>query len=200
MYRPLVSNHLTQRFGANKHPYYKQVGMKGHSGLDFRAIHGEEIFHAATFDGVMKVEKDRHGGIGVDVISKHPVVLKDGTKSYVKCRYWHLKAPVGWDGKEIKFGDTIGLADNTGVSSGTNLHFGLKKCDKNGKSTELSNGYYGGMDPLPYMELSHDAEESAKLLNIPPLPLTAQERQEINSQLSMARKALLLLRKKLQRM
>ena len=175
------------------------MGMDGHNGTDYSAWHGEQIFHAGTYDGWMKIEKDAAGGIGVDVVSKKPLELKDGSKSYVKARYWHLKTPVGHDGKEVKFGDTIGLADNTGSSSGDHLHFGVKKCDKDGNATE-NNGWYGAFDPRPYMNNSHDAEETAQKLNIPPPPLTQQEQKEIYSQLSLARQALLLLKKKLARM
>ena len=217
MYRPLVSNRLTQRFGANKAckysngrivaksgntcpagsiDFYKSIGMKGHNGLDFGAWHGEEVFHAATYEGWMSIEKDHAGGIGVDVISNEPIELDDGSVSYIKTRYWHLKTPVGHDGKQVKFGDTIGLADNTGSSSGDHLHFGVKKCDKDGRATEKGNGYNGAFDPLPYMHVGHDAEESAKMLNIPPVPLTSKEKKEINSQLTAARRLLLLLKKK----
>lgn len=214
LYRPLISNRLTQKFAANlacvypngrvtskrsnlcpngSKEFYPSIGMKGHSGLDFAAYSGEPVFHAGTYDGILKIEKDFQGGIGVDVVSKNKIELKDGYYGYVKTRYWHLKAPVGWDGKEIKFGEQIGLADNTGASSGDHLHFGLKKCDKYGNAIEKGNGYNGAIDPLPYMTLETDAKTGAQYLNVPPPPLTPQEIKEIRSQLTAAQKLLNLL-------
>jgi murein DD-endopeptidase MepM/ murein hydrolase activator NlpD len=221
MYRPLMTNKLTQKFGINRAckysngrivakrggacpagsvDFYKSMGMKGHNGLDFSAWHGERVFHCATFDGFMSIEKDHQGGIGVNVVSKYPIQLNDGSESFLKLRYWHLKAPIGWDGKEVKFGDTIGLADNTGASSGDHLHFGIKRCDENGRPLEPGNGYYGAFDPLPYMHIAHDAEQTAKLLNVPPVPLSSQEKREMQSQLTASRRLLLLLKEKLARM
>jgi hypothetical protein len=220
LHRPLVTNKVTQRFYDNKAcitnrgkivskvgnvcpvgstPFYPSIGMKAHGGMDFKAWHGEQIFHCGNYDGWMKIEKDMQGGIGVDVVSNEPVELKDGRKVYIKTRYWHLKAPVGHDKKQVKLGDIIGLADNTGSSSGDHLHFGLKVCDKNGNPLEKTNGYNGGMDPEPYMALNVDAQTASKYLNIKPLPLTAQEQKEINSQLSSARQLLLALKALIQR-
>lgn len=228
LWRPLITNKLTQPFGANlacvrndgkivakrggtcpvnSKEFYPTIGMKGHNGLDYSAWSGEPIFHCANFAGKIKTEVDSMGGIGVDVISLKPVTVKfqEGTryttyKGYIKCRYWHLKAPVGHDGKVVKLGDTIGLADNTGASSGDHLHFGIKKCDKYGNATEKGNGYYGAFDPWPFMNNDTDAKSAAEYLNVPPLPLSAQERKEMLSQLSILSQllnALLELKRKL---
>lgn len=221
LYRPVISNKLTQRFAENKaciYPngkvvgkkggvcpgssklFYPSIGMKGHSGLDFSTWHGEPVFHNATFPGFIRIEKDFDGGIGVDVISESPVEVtfwhgsrKEVYFGHVKCRYWHLKAPVGWDGKYVKLGEQIGLADNTGASSADHLHYGIKKCDKNGTASEPNNGYYGAFDPLPYMDLSVDAKSAAEYLRVPPPPLSDQERKEIASQLNAAQKLLMML-------
>lgn len=228
LYRPLISNKVTQQWGVNRacqypngkivaksgstcpagsYDFYKSMGMKGHSGVDYAAWSGEPIFHAAIWDGYMKIEKDWAGGIGVDVISLKEIEfdeirngIKYRYKGHVKCRYWHLKAPVGYDGKVVKLGDTIGLADNTGASSGDHLHFGVKKCDKDGNALEPNNGYVGTFNHEPYMNNSIDAKTAAEQLNIPPLPLSEQEKKEIYSQLSAAQRllnALLELKRKM---
>ena len=212
LYRPLVTNKITQTFGESKacvdyrgkvigmrgsvcppgtYSFYESLGMKGHNGIDFNAWHGEYVFHAGLYKGRMKIEKDAQGGIGVDVISLEPVQLNDGRQVYVKTRYWHLKSVVGHDGKIVELGDIIGLADNTGASSGDHLHFGIKVCDKNGNALEPNNGYTGAFDPTPYMNNKVDAKTSAGYLNIQSLPLTKQEQKEINSQLSKVRQLLL---------
>jgi hypothetical protein len=181
--------------------------MRGHNGIDHHAIHGESVVHGATFDGWMKIEKDKQGGIGVDVVSKSPVFFKGypppgltpvatyekGFTAYVKIRYWHLKTAIGWDGKEVTYGTIIGLADNTGASSGDHLHWSPKWCDKNGKGIHTDNGYAGAFDPTPYYENSIYAADSAEHLGMP-LELSIQERQELTAQLSLIRKVLLVMR------
>lgn len=214
LYRPLLSNKVTQHFYDSRaciYPngkvvgkrnnvcptgstsFYESIGMKGHGGMDFKAIHGEKVFFCGNYDGWMKIEKDYSGGIGVDIISNKPVKLLDGREVYIKTRYWHLKTPVGHDGKQVKLGEIIGLADNTGASSGDHLHFGLKICDKNGSPLEKYNGYNGGIDPEPYMLLQTDAKSGAEFLNQQAPPLTQQEIKELQSQLTLSTQLLHLL-------
>jgi murein DD-endopeptidase MepM/ murein hydrolase activator NlpD len=170
------------------------MGMKGHTGIDMPSIHGETVVHAAMYDGWMKIEKDMQGGIGVDVISNEPVKLKDGTESYIKMRYWHLKSPIGWDKKPVKYGQPIGLADNTGASSGDHLHWAPKRCTKEGITLDNNNGYGGAFDPMPYYNNSIYASDDAHYLKLAVNELTEQERKEMNSQLSTLRRIALQLR------
>lgn len=213
IYRPLISKTISQAFGDNKaciYPngrivgkkgnicpsgsvdFYKDIGMNGHNGIDMSAWHGEPVYHGATFDGWMKVEKDASGGIGVDVVSNDMISI-DGYTGYIKCRYWHLKAPVGYDKKQVKLGEQIGLADNTGSSSGDHLHFGIKKCDKDGNTLEPANGWNGCFDPTPYLNFDTDAKSAAEYLFNSAPPLSPQEQKEINSQLTIVRRLLLTL-------
>ena len=60
---------------------------------------------------------------------------------------------LGW---QVKAGDLIGYADNTGASTGDHLHFGLKpqaQNESNGAwyNTEQLNGYNGAIDPFPFL-------------------------------------------------
>jgi len=180
--------------------YRDHLRMKGHNGVDIAAIEGEAVVHCATFGGTMYTEKDRMGGLGVDVVSEEKIRLKDGTESYIKVRYWHLKVPIGWDGKKVRYGQMIGLAGNTGASSGPHLHMGIKKCDKDGNSLEKGNGYYGAFDPEPYYGHNIYAADSAEYFGIPPEPLTEEEKNEIRIQISVITRVILHLREKLARM
>jgi len=46
----------------------------------------------------------------------------------------------------------MGISDNTGkYTTGNHLHFGLKKCDKTGRTLDYDNGYHGAIDPKPYL-------------------------------------------------
>lgn len=136
---------------------YPLLGLVGHNGYDFGAWKGEAVHHSAEFDGWLKTEIDNQGGIGVDIVSKVP--LKECTKGcpagtihYIKLRSWHLLQVIGFDGKEIKFGDMIGLADSTGISSGDHVHWGPKWCDEKGNGIHTDNGYYGAFDPSDEFE------------------------------------------------
>ena len=144
--RPLRTNRITQGFGENKVPYYREAGMLGHNGIDFVCWRGEPMYHSGDFVGIAKTEVDMAGGIGVDIISKEP--FEDGF--HRKLRYWHLLKVAVYDGQEIRTGNLVGLGDNTGMSTGDHLHFGYKRCLKDGTAVNKDNGYYGGLDPEPY--------------------------------------------------
>ena len=180
---------------ANTKPFYKEIGMEGHNGIDIATWTGEMVCHSGMFDGWMKTHVDRSGGIGVDVISDEPI-----GDSHWLLRYWHLKAPIGYDGRKVKYGQMIGLAGNSGASSGPHLHMGIKKCDKDGNSLEKGNGYYGAVDPEPYYEHDIYAADSAIALNKPPAPLTEEEKDEIRTQIPVITRVILHLREKLARM
>lgn len=214
IHRPIRSSKISQKFGANQacvypngkvvaktgatcpsgsQEFYKSVGLRGHNGIDAPAIHGEMVVHGGTFSGWMKIEKDEQGGIGVDVVSYKPLKVGDKT-SHVKLRYWHLKTAIGWDGKDVVYGQPIGLADNTGASSGDHLHWAPKWCDEKGRSLNENNGFYGAFDPTPFYTHDIYAADSAAMLNVKPPALSVQERKEINSQLSAVRRMLLDIR------
>lgn len=234
IYRPCISKNETQGWGENRAcldnygrifgvakgkscpglSYYQSVGMKGHSGIDIAGLKGQDIYHAATFDGWWKADHDSAGGLGVDVVSNQPLFFagpipaelqytavkhvqdgKEGFLHHVKMRYWHLSMPVGHEGKKVTCGTVIGLMGNTGASSGTHLHFAPKWCDRNGKGVGQSNGYYGAFDPTPYYNNRVTAAEHIKFTNQKPVPLTQVEINNIESQLSLLQQILLTFQK-----
>lgn len=135
LFYPVKPAYINQAFGANMNAFYKQQGLKGHSGIDFQAHHGQPIY--AAHDGTAYPQIDSHGGNGV--------VLRSGTDYYTL--YWHLiqDDAVVHTEQEIKAGDLLGYADNTGTSTGDHLHFGLCII-----GTDQNNGYDGKIDPQPY--------------------------------------------------
>jgi murein DD-endopeptidase MepM/ murein hydrolase activator NlpD len=155
---PLNNPIITQLFGANSWFYSdpKFGGIIGHNGLDFYAEHGTPIY--ATHDGLAQYQIDSSAGHGV-------VIYNDAG---FKTIYWHLcnskKEPqyasiIESGNVQVHNGDLIGYADNTGVSTGDHLHFGLKFCEK-GEGTgtwynlNQKNGYNGAIDPMPYFDQS----------------------------------------------
>ncbi len=191
-------------------PFYLSIGMLGHNGLDIGAIMGEDVYHGGTYDGWMKVEHDNAGGLGVDVVSNEPLffagaipdALKDtavpvdgGFMHHILIRYWHLKAPVGFDGKQVICGTTIGLAGMSGAASGPHLHFAFKFCLKDGRSVDNDNGWNGAHNPEPYYDNSVTAKDHAKfMLGGAPEP-TAQEAKDMMAQLSMMQMMVVALQK-----
>ena len=91
---------------------------------------------------MVEISSDESAGLGV--------VLWDDVQ-LIKTIYWHLKSFPVKIGDRVKQGDTIGLADNTGFSSGTHLHLSLKQTNQNGTTVNYDNGYAGAIDPWPYL-------------------------------------------------
>jgi murein DD-endopeptidase MepM/ murein hydrolase activator NlpD len=146
IYRALKTNIITQLFGENKNPIYKTLGMLGHNGYDYSAKDSECIYWDTDGRGtVIETSIDSSGGLGV-------IVYSEDQEKYYKHRFWHLKKFECKTGQILESGDLIGLADNTGVSTGIHLHRDLKECDKNYNTLNYENGYLGAIDLKPYLE------------------------------------------------
>jgi murein DD-endopeptidase MepM/ murein hydrolase activator NlpD len=188
--------------------------MAGHNGMDIPAILGEEVYHAATYDGWWHTEVDSAGGIGVDVVSNEPLFFPfpiptelintavpytqygvAGFTHHVKMRYWHLYAPVGFNKKQVTCGTVVGQAGNTGASSGPHLHFAPKWCLPTGEGVASNNGYTGAFDPTPYYNHEVTAKDHALYMKQPVVPLSAVEQKDMIESLSVARGLLLALQK-----
>jgi hypothetical protein len=145
--QPFIVN---QFFGSNGE-YYRLNGINidGHNGIDLRTFHGQTVY--ASHDGDAVYETDMKGG--------HGVVIK--AKGY-KTIYWHFvdpakepqyKSPIdNYKINPVKAGDLIGYADNTGLSTGDHLHWGLKLISDEGVTLNQGNGYLGAIDPLPFLD------------------------------------------------
>jgi len=141
---PLDKVHITQKFGENPQ-IYKQFGMAGHNGLDFRTRFVDSPmgrrYVVAALDGKVIEAKYGRKGYGNYVRLEHEgeaqTVYGHNTKLYVKT------------GDEVKAGDRIALSGNTGFSSGPHVHFGFRP---KGWRDNYDNGFYGYVDPLPYLE------------------------------------------------
>jgi len=160
---PVLHYYVNQGFGDNPKTY-AQFGIKGHNGIDLHADHGDPVY--ASTDGMAYYEMDDNQGEGFIVITNDPVDFLDGTTAHAKTIYWHLcsvhdpqfKPVLPTDGKgyPVKTGDLIGYADNTGFSTGTHLHWGLKPVMPGEDPAVFynfaqNNGYAGAIDPTPYL-------------------------------------------------
>lgn len=155
IYRPIKTNLIVQGFGRSNTspsliPLYESLGLKGHDGIDFavqckdhQAIHGgqcESVFQNVAEDLIITyVQRDDKNGWGVNAVTL------DG--NYRFC-WWHEDSfdPLVFVGQKLKFGDLIGIAGNTGKSTGAHLHFGFYPY------WSQQNEYGGADDPMPFYD------------------------------------------------
>ncbi|MBE0698248.1 MAG: peptidoglycan DD-metalloendopeptidase family protein, partial [Anaerolineaceae bacterium] len=135
---PVDSRRVNQMFGENP-ATYRPFGLAGHEGIDFYAPTGAKIY--AAFEGTISEAKYR-GAYGNQVRIRHE---HNGVKFITV--YAHMEKILASANQQVKAGDLIGLADNTGNSRGSHLHFTLFI------EGEKTKGYYDGIvDPWAYFE------------------------------------------------
>ncbi|MBI5071662.1 M23 family metallopeptidase [Candidatus Falkowbacteria bacterium] len=149
---PLKNVWITQIFGVDwtggllplgngKTGSYKDLGLSNHNGIDLKAPTGTEVL--AAHDGIVLIDEVR-GGYG------NSIMLRTSDRLYDTI-YGHLKESKVYVGQSVKTGDVIALSNNTGISTGPHLHFGLRPVNYDG-----NNGYFGWIDPEPFMEKGWD--------------------------------------------
>lgn len=110
---PLIRDtFVTSPFGMRLHPVYGTYRM--HNGVDLNCYWGDEIVAARTGTVIITGYND---SAGYYVKIDHG----DGLVS----EYLHLSAILVDEGQEVKGGELIAKAGNTGVSTGVHLHFGI---------------------------------------------------------------------------
>jgi murein DD-endopeptidase MepM/ murein hydrolase activator NlpD len=145
IYRAMNFCWIGQKFGLENTAssllsFYQSIGLKGHNGWDFGTKDAEPIYWDTDGRGmVIETSIDCYGGLGV-------VVNSEDNGKFYKHRFWHLKEFKCHTGQILEGGDLIGLADNTGKSTGPHLHRDLKECDKNYNTLNKDNGYGGCLD------------------------------------------------------
>ena len=162
---------VTQGFGENATPIYKQLGLKGHNGIDIVAP-DSWIIRASHEGTVVFAGEDGSGGLGVVIRTLGEFDYTPTITSYFKTIYWHLKTGSIFvkPSQNVKTGDIIALADNTGLSTGSHLHFGLKPVYQGEKewewwNVEQDNGFKGSIDPQAYFTGFY-AEDSVKIFDL----------------------------------
>ena len=143
--RHIVS--VSSEFGFRFHPIDEIY--KHHPGNDLRpkvtSVDGDGIYSVA--DGKVVVSKVNGGGVnsgyGYYVIIDH-----DGWCSL----YGHLMALDVEVGQTVAAGEQIGRMGNTGLSSGTHLHFGIYDTEYTSEifTRNIEGEYKYSADPLPY--------------------------------------------------
>lgn len=157
IYRPCKTNLISQTFGVSGTqpsliPFYNSLGLKAHDGIDFAVQckdhtvktggQCENVYCNVIGTGKLKVvyiQKDIEGGFGVTVMDE----------MWNKFLWWHEDSfdPLIFLGQEIKLGTLLGVAGNTGKSTGAHIHFAYYRYGEN-----RDNGYRGASDPMPWYD------------------------------------------------
>lgn len=150
---PVRDIHITQEFGVSFTwfdkekgkfvDFYKNLGLNGHMGIDFRAKMGCKV--TAAHEGkINKAYFNKGAGNYIEI-------LGTGEADGYATGYAHLEEMHVKEGDRVKAGQVIGTADNTGVyTTGDHLHFELKPVDSLGRATLKNNGYNGCINPAPF--------------------------------------------------
>ena len=104
---PINNRVVTSNYG------YRRKFRRQHKGLDINAYYGDTI--RAAFDGKVRMVTFQRGGYGNVVVIRH----QNGLETV----YGHLSRQLVQELQNVKAGDPIGLAGNTGRSYGVHLHF-----------------------------------------------------------------------------
>ncbi|OGG37642.1 hypothetical protein A2110_00700 [Candidatus Jorgensenbacteria bacterium GWA1_54_12] len=113
---------ITQEYGRTDFAA-QAYKTKFHGGLDFRAREGEPIY--AALDGTVAVVDNNDRGVArwnKYQYGKYVIIEHDNNLSTL---YAHLSRQAVGEGQEVKTGDLVGYAGNTGYSFGAHLHFGV---------------------------------------------------------------------------
>lgn len=148
--QPIPNNNLIRTgsgFGMRLHPVYNV--MKMHTGIDFTAKVGTEIF--ATGDGTITTAIKSRTGYGNHVVINHGFGYKT--------LYAHLNRIDVRVGQKIKRGTIIGSVGNTGTSTAPHLHY---EVIHNGKKVDPINFFF---NDLSYDEYKEIVKISTNLIN-----------------------------------
>jgi hypothetical protein len=139
---------VNQPFGVNYVNFYTLMGLKGHNGIDFHAVTGCPIYAShggkITMSGI-----DGDGGCVIEILSSDK-------GAGIRTTYYHLELSMVKVGQEVKKGQQIATADNTGrYTTGDHLHFGAK-LTFNGRVMDYDNGFRGAVNPALYFPKNWD--------------------------------------------
>lgn len=167
IYRAVKFNILTQGFGVKGTkpeliPLYNSLGFNAHEGFDWAVNckdhtvkHGgqcEQVYYDLDIKGtIIGIQKSDEFGFGITARTED----KDGIFEHL---WWHFDTinPDLKVGTILESGDLLGVAGNTGRTTGAHLHREMRIMGKdtygNYYKKEPNNGYKSCIDMTPYFE------------------------------------------------
>lgn len=142
---------INQHFGVNRH-IYRHFGLPGHEGVDIMALCDTNIFACAAGTVYAIFYSETYG---------NNIRIDHGNG--LKTIYAHLSAFKVIVGDRVEAGQIIGLAGNTGNSTGCHLHLTLKKAGATAaKETTFPNDI---IDPTPFLKMPPGLKERSLKVN-----------------------------------
>lgn len=147
---PLKTVKLTQKFGENLIPLYKDLQMLAHNGHDMVAPMGTPAY--SVLNGTCAYTYTADASYGYYLFLRTPTKEIGGVRCFVEVVYGHLERIHVKMGQEVTEGQHIADCDNTGFpkySTGSHLHLGTRVVYiVDGQEVRLrDNGYFGYSDP-----------------------------------------------------
>ena len=135
--QPLKTYKYVSGFGTRMHPIYKT--LRTHTGIDLVAPTGTKIY--ATGDGVVTSAKFERG-YGKAIVINHGYQYQS--------MYAHCSEILVHQGQKVKRGEVIGLVGDTGVSTGSHLHYEIIK---GGQKVNPINYFLNDLSPSEFEEI-----------------------------------------------
>lgn len=133
---------VTQWYGINPQ-WYNKFGLPGHEGLDMRATDSTPIYAGADGE-VYRVAAEASAGGNYGIHVRVQTVVDGKTYKHIYCHFKKAEVRVG---DKVSRGQVLGLADNTGNSTGAHLHLTLK-LDGIGSDSFMP---FDIINPVPYL-------------------------------------------------
>ncbi|MCI0394945.1 MAG: M23 family metallopeptidase, partial [Chloroflexi bacterium] len=158
---PTTVRAISQSFGNNP-TYYNKKNLPGHEGLDLAAPLGSSVFSVAdgTVSDIHPVDDKVNG-------KKHAygifVRIRHGDSGY-ETTYGHLQQALVQLNDEVRGGDLIGRADNTGdiLSGDSHLHLTLKHDEAVPGGAKYIGYPFKIVDPTPFIAALLDGTPPAE--------------------------------------
>ena len=109
-----LSGNITSPFGNRIHPISKKEEL--HTGIDIDITGGTDVKASESGEIIKQGEDERFGNY---IIIKHK-------GSFQTC-YAHLESFIKNEGDYVNKGESIGIAGETGLTTGPHLHFEIRK-------------------------------------------------------------------------
>lgn len=160
-----VDDGISQKFGENKVSFYKELGMKGHNGIDYSCKAGTKIYAPCDLKITGIRKEDVEKGYGNSIFARTNTYLEINKKLYsLEMVFGHLKEFKTTLRDWVKQGELIAISGNTGkYTTGPHLHWGVRVVEKQQNGGWLAinrdNGYKGYIDQLPLVDNSLKLKE-----------------------------------------
>ena len=146
---------ISQWWGTNGQ-WYRDNGIDilGHNGIDIGyPFRTEVVFPIKLW--VTFVQNIDEPGYGKYLFGQTEEQFIDGQGYHLELCFGHFDDIVATPNRWHEAGELIGYGDSTGFSTGNHLHMGIRPYKRINQSShqqlELNNGYYGYVDPEPYL-------------------------------------------------